>query len=153
SPYLRDRWPKPPPRVRPATPVVEMIPQGVARPNWWVAWSTSAQVQPPSTRTVRRGINPDLAQAGEVDDDAAVTDGPSGDVVAAATDRQEQVVLPREIHRVDHVGDTGAADDQGRAPVDHGVVDLAGRVVAGVAGPDHRAAQPRCECGHRAGVE
>ena len=46
SPYLRVRWPIPPPRVIP-TPVVEMIPLGAAMPNACVAWSTSPITQPP----------------------------------------------------------------------------------------------------------
>jgi len=32
-PYWRLRWPIPPPRVRPPTPVLEMMPAGVASPN------------------------------------------------------------------------------------------------------------------------
>ena len=36
-PKWRVRWPKPPPRVRPPTPVVEMMPLGVASPKAWVA--------------------------------------------------------------------------------------------------------------------
>ena len=43
----------PPPSVRPATPVVETMPNGTARPKACVAWSTSPDVQPGSTRTVR----------------------------------------------------------------------------------------------------
>ena len=54
-PYLRVRWPIPPPRVRPAIPVVEMIPPGAARPKAWVAWSRSPQVHPPSAR--RSGLS------------------------------------------------------------------------------------------------
>src|SRR5437867_5979933 len=46
SPHLRVRCPMPPPRVRPAIPVVETKPPGVASPNVWVAWSTSHQVHP-----------------------------------------------------------------------------------------------------------
>ena len=42
----------PPPRVRPATPVVEMIPPVVARPYACVAWSKSPHVAPPPTRAV-----------------------------------------------------------------------------------------------------
>ncbi len=42
----------PPPRVSPPTPVVDRNPDGVARPNPPVAWSTSPQTQPPSARTV-----------------------------------------------------------------------------------------------------
>ena len=52
SPYWRVKWPMPPPRVRPPTPVVEMIPEGTASPNAWVAWSTSPQVLPAPTQTV-----------------------------------------------------------------------------------------------------
>src|SRR6185312_13763442 len=51
-PKRRDRYPMPPPSVRPATPVEAMNPDGVAMPNATVAWSTSPQVQPGSTRTV-----------------------------------------------------------------------------------------------------
>ena len=36
-PSFRVRWPMPPPSVSPPTPVVEMMPLGVARPNAWVA--------------------------------------------------------------------------------------------------------------------
>src|SRR5262249_39523856 len=98
-------------------------------------------------------IDPDLAHVRQVDDDAAVADRQPGDVMAAAPDRYEQVVLPREADRVDHVVGAGTADDQRRAPVDHGVVDPAGLGVGRVAGLDQRAAQPRGEGGHGAAVE
>ena len=52
-PYLRLSQPKPPPSVRPATPVVELMPTGVARPWAWVAASRSASVAPPSMVTRR----------------------------------------------------------------------------------------------------
>ena len=51
-PNRRDRYPMPPPSVRPATPVDPRKPDGVAMPKPTVAWSTSAQVHPASTRTV-----------------------------------------------------------------------------------------------------
>src|SRR5262249_27408523 len=51
-PKVRVRWPIPPPSVRPAAPVLPTVPLGVAIPKACVAWSTSAQTQPPSTRTV-----------------------------------------------------------------------------------------------------
>ncbi len=44
-PYLRVRWPMPPPSVSPPTPVVEMIPHGVARPARGSPRSTSPQVR------------------------------------------------------------------------------------------------------------
>ena len=34
---FRVKYPLPPPSVRPATPVVETMPKGTARPNAWVA--------------------------------------------------------------------------------------------------------------------
>ena len=85
----------PPPRVKPPTPVVEMIPDGTASPNACVAWSTSPQVQPPPTRTVlRRRIHMDVPDQGEVDDQAIVTDAQSAGVVAAAADRNAQTSAP-----------------------------------------------------------
>ena len=53
SPNLRVVHPKPPPSVRPATPVVELMPVGVARPNFCASLSKSASVAPGSTRAVR----------------------------------------------------------------------------------------------------
>ena len=53
SPNLRVVQPKPPPSVRPATPVVELMPSGVARPNACASLSKSASVAPGSTRAVR----------------------------------------------------------------------------------------------------
>ncbi len=43
----------PPPNVSPATPVLETMPDGTARPNACVAWSTSLHLQPAPTSAVR----------------------------------------------------------------------------------------------------
>ena len=51
-PCFRVRWPTPPPSRSP-TPVVPMIPTGMARPNGCVAWSMSPSMQPPPTCAVR----------------------------------------------------------------------------------------------------
>ena len=48
-PCLRVSQPKPPPRVKPAIPVVELMPTGVAKPCRCVAASRSASVAPAST--------------------------------------------------------------------------------------------------------
>ena len=48
-PYRLRSQPMPPLSVSPPTPVSEISPPGVARPNSWVAWSTAAHVAPPST--------------------------------------------------------------------------------------------------------
>ena len=62
SPNWAVRWPIPPPRVRPVTPVEPTTPPGVTRPWAWVAASKSDHVAPPceiaspasgSTSTVR----------------------------------------------------------------------------------------------------
>ncbi len=124
----------PPPRVSPPTPVVEMMPLGVARPNPWVAWSTSPHVQPPSTRTVRVGIDPDAFHRGEVDDQAAIAARQPGTVVRTSAHRERQALGARVVHRADHIGDIRAAGDQGRPLVDHPVDELAGLVIAVIGG-------------------
>ena len=52
NPNLRVVQPKPPPSVRPATPVVELMPSGVTSPNSCASLSKSASVAPGSTRAV-----------------------------------------------------------------------------------------------------
>src|SRR6266536_335776 len=49
KPKRRARYPQPPPRVRPATPVSDTNPSTVASPWAWVAWSTSPSRQPGPT--------------------------------------------------------------------------------------------------------
>ena len=103
-PYLRLSQPKPPPSVRPAMPVVELMPTGVARPWAWVAASRSASVAPPSMVT-RRAAGSTLRglHLREVDHDAVVAHGIAGDVVPAAADGEQEPVVPREVHRADDV--------------------------------------------------
>ena len=98
--------------------------------------STSAQVAPPCTCTVRRERRPCRTAriAREVDDEAVVDDGGAGDVVAAAADGERQSVLGGEADRGGDVGGVGAAGDHGRALVDHAVPDAAGGLVAGWSG-------------------
>jgi hypothetical protein len=52
-PNLRSYQPEPPPRVRPATPVVETRPPVVASSCGWQAASKSAQMAPPCAVAVR----------------------------------------------------------------------------------------------------
>ena len=54
SPQRRISQPWPPPSVNPATPVDEMMPPVVARPNGSVARSKSFQVSPGSVTITRR---------------------------------------------------------------------------------------------------
>ena len=107
-PCLRRCQLTPPFSVRPATPVWETTPPGVARPKRCVAVSTSAQVAPPWTQARRAlGVDVDGAHLGQVDDERAVGDGAAGDVVAAAADGERDVVLAGEGDGGDDVG--GAA--------------------------------------------
>ena len=142
-PYPRVRWPIPPPSVSPPTPVVEMIPHGTARPCSCVAASTSPQVAPPPTRTVRAlGIDRDRVQQREIDDDAVVDAPEPAAVVTAAADRQGQVVRAGEGDHARHVVRARAARDHRRPLVDHRVEQSTRLVVARIAGPDQLALEP-----------
>ncbi len=85
-------------------------------------------------------IDPDALHRREVDDEPVVAGAEAGAVVAAAADGEEQAVFAGEVDGGDDVGGVGAAGDQGRALVDHGVVDRARLVVARIAGLDEAAA-------------
>ena len=58
----------------------------------------------------------------------AVADRVAGDVVAAAAHRDEKLLVPRELDRLDDVGGAEAARDERRAAVDHRVPDRAARL-------------------------
>ena len=73
----------------------------------------------------------------QVDDQPVVDAAEPGTVVAAAADGDRQLVVAPEVDRRDHVADVGAARDQQRPLVDHGVVERAGLVIVRVAGADH----------------
>ena len=83
--------------MSPPTPVVEMIPDGVARPYSLVAASTWPQVQPPPTRTVSFvGVDDHVGDPGEVDHHAVIDDPEPAAVVAAAAYRHRRPVGARE---------------------------------------------------------
>ena len=65
SPYLRWSQPMPPPRVNPATPVVEIRPPVVASPCSAVAASRSAQVAPGCADAIRRPTSTPIFRIGE----------------------------------------------------------------------------------------
>ena len=56
-----------------------------------------------------------------------------------------ELVVAAEIHRGDDVGDIGAARDQQRPLVDHGVVEFARLVVVRMVAPDNRPAKTLSE--------
>ena len=105
----------------------------------------------------RVGVNLDFFQQREVDHHSAVARAQPGAVVAAAADRDQQVMIAGERDRPRHVSEARAACDQGGPLVDHRVVDRARLRVVGVFGAD-QAAFESCElvagklgrCRHRA---
>ena len=76
----------PPPRVSPPTPVVRDDAGRRGQAEGAVAWSTSPQVQPPSTRTVLVRLDRGAPHRAEVDDQRVVADAQPAGVVAAAAD-------------------------------------------------------------------
>jgi hypothetical protein len=48
----------------------------------------------------------------EVDDDAIVAQGPPGDIVTAAFDRDEKIVSARKLHGANDIGRVRAANDK-----------------------------------------
>ena len=65
--------------------------------------------------------------------------------MTAATDGNAQVLLAAEIHTTDDVGDVGNLRNQPRPPIDHGVIDLARRLVPVVGRIDQLTAKGRCK--------
>ena len=90
-------------------------------------------------------VDPDPLQAREVEHEAVVAGAETRTVVRPPAYRQEQLLLAGEIHPRHHVRHVRAPRDQGRAPIDHAVVDLAGGIVGGVARGDELAAKLRAQ--------
>jgi hypothetical protein len=90
-------------------------------------------------------VHLDALHQREVDHEAVVADGIARDVVPAPSDRDEQVVLARELDGLDDIFRRRAARDQRGSAVDHGIPDLAHRVVARVARKKHTPPEVRFE--------
>jgi hypothetical protein len=87
------------------------------------------------------GVDGGTAHQRQVDDQGIVGNAEAGRVMAAATDRDLDVVLAGELHARDHVGRVPAARYGGGVLVDHGVVDRSGRVVVAISRHDQVTAQ------------
>ena len=98
-------------------------------------------------------IDVHAAHLRQVDHQAVVVDGVTGDVVAAALDRQGELVLAGEVDRVDDVRRARALDDHRRPSVDQPVPDRPRLVVAVLSGPQNPSADPRDEGVDRFRVE
>jgi len=93
----------------------------------------------------RRRVHHHRGHVGQVDHHPGVADPQPGDVVATATDRDGQVMLPGQPDRRGHVIRGGGADDQRRISVDHAVPHRPAGRVARVLGSDDPADEPRRE--------
>ena len=80
-----------------------------------------------------RRVHPNFLHGGKVNHQAAVAHGVTGDVVAAATNGDDELVFAGILDGVHHVGLGAATHDERRLAVNHAVPDRAGFVVAGVA--------------------
>ena len=145
-PCRRVSQPKPPPSVSPATPVVELMPSGVARPCACAAASKSFSSAPAPTRAVRLAASTSTCACAERSMvRRAVGDGVAGDVMAAAAHAQQHAMRGGEAHRRLHVALVQAARDRRRTAIDGAVPDGARVFVAGVAGAQQAAADLRGE--------
>ena len=132
SPYARMSQPMPPPRVKPATPVLETSPPVVARACACVSWSTSAQTAPPPTSARRAAGSTRTSRIG----DRSITIPPSLVEKPATLWPPPRTATGRSWARAKPTAAmTSAAPEQRtttrRAPVlVHAVPDEAGLVVA-----------------------
>ena len=92
-------------------------------------------------RRPRVGVDVQAAHVGEVEDDAAVDGAVAGQAVAAATDRELELVVAREQDGPRDVACVGRADDRERPGVHRRLVHPAGRLVFIVARQDHAAGE------------
>jgi len=85
----------------------------------------------------------------EVNQQAAVDRGASGDVMSAALDGEREAAVAAEADRVADVGGIPAARDHRRPLVDQPIVHPARVVVAGIAGVEQLAAEAEGQIGNR----
>ena len=88
-------------------------------------------------RTAGLRIDLDCFHQREIENHPTVGRREPGNAVRAAAHRERQALAARELHRRDHVGGTGAADDQRRILVMGGVPDRTCFVVVIVTRPYH----------------
>jgi hypothetical protein len=91
------------------------------------------------------GVDGDLAQARQVEGQAARRHGGSGDVVAAALGAEQQPVVAGEPDRGGDVVGRGRLEDKGREPGRHAIPDRDGLVPTLVAGAEQPALDPRVQ--------
>jgi hypothetical protein len=99
------------------------------------------------------GIDVHAAHCREIDHGAAVVHRVTGDVMAAATDRQQQASIACKVHRLHDVHCARAPDDQRGMTVDQAVLNSSRTLVVIVARLQHTTAQAASKFLHCRGVE
>jgi len=87
-----------------------------------------------NTDRTRHGIDAHALHTREIDDQTIISRAKTTAIVAATTHGDEHVVIAGEMDRSADVGDIGAPHDQARMPVNHAIIDLASRLIAGIVG-------------------
>src|SRR5512134_2971510 len=95
----------------------------------------------PSRAILCVDVNP--LHARQVDDHPALAEGPTADVVAAAANGNQKVVLARKVHGIDHVGYARAASNDPRVLVYGGVPDPPSLVISRIARKDYFPSESR----------
>jgi hypothetical protein len=80
------------------------------------------------------GIDMNVLDAGEIDDQAIVADSQTSGVMAPASNRNPQIMLLAKTNGGHHIGHVSALGDQTRFATNHGVIDFALFFVARVSG-------------------
>ena len=78
----------------------------------------------------KRGHNSEVAAAAAYPQKRSWFNGLSRNAVTSAADSNNNVVLPGETYACDYIGSTSTARNDHRSPIDHGVGNGAGRVIA-----------------------
>jgi hypothetical protein len=86
-------------------------------------------------------VHVDALHGGQVDDQAPVVGAVARCPVTTAADGHHDAGRPREVDRLPHVGDAGAARDERRPAVDVAIPHAPGGIVAALVTLDHLAAQ------------
>ena len=83
-------------------------------------------------------IDPDTVHVAEVEHQAAIDGAVAGDMVATGPNREQEPVVPGEVHTVDDVGFARAADDETGPAIDCEILDDPSLVVRRITGSDDR---------------
>src|SRR5262249_6862494 len=89
----------------------------------------------------------------KIDHQTVVTNSQPTRIVAAAANRNKQIVVSREVYGTNHIGHVYAPRDQARLFVDHSIVNLSSFIVILIAWFDQAPTQVSFEIDDRVFVE